>query len=350
MEHSPDPQVLRILDANWNRAAEGARVVEDFARFALEDAHLSEQMKQLRHDLAAILHPYAHQLKTMRDTQGDVGASVTTPTEYDRAGIVDVLDANLSRVEQSLRALEEFGKVVSPTLGGDMERLRYGCYRVGQALRNVTVNRDRLAETRLYVIVDGRGDAGLFAATVSDVCAAADAIQLRDKTASDRELLERALVAVRICRQTDTLCVINDRPDIAAVARADGVHVGQDEMPVSAARQIVGPNRLVGVSTHSIEQARRAVLDGADYLGCGPTFPSATKCFDAFPGVAFLAQVAGEIGLPAFAIGGIDENNIDAVVEAGITRAAVGNAVVGASDPATAARHLRQRLPQCGAL
>ena len=102
-----------------------------------------------------------------------------------------------------------------------------------------------------------------------------------------------------------TLFIINDRPDLAALARADGVHVGQEELSVKDARSIVGPETLVGVSTHSIEQARQAVLDGANYIGVGPTFPSGTKQFEQFPGVELLRAVAAEIRLPAFAIGGI---------------------------------------------
>jgi thiamine-phosphate pyrophosphorylase len=128
------------------------------------------------------------------------------------------------------------------------------------------------------------------------------------------------------------------------VTDADGVHVGQNELRVKEARAIVGPRRLVGVSTHTIEQARQAVLDGADYLGVGPVFASATKSFDSLAGLEFVRQVAAEISLPWFAIGGINAENIASVVAAGASRIAVSRAILGSEDPSAAARTLREQL------
>jgi thiamine-phosphate pyrophosphorylase len=125
---------------------------------------------------------------------------------------------------------------------------------------------------------------------------------------------------------------------------ADGVHVGQDELTVADCRTIVGGTKLVGVSTHSLAQARQATLDGADYIGCGPTFPSQTKEFEDFPGLEFLRAVQGEICIPAFAIGGINGENIGRVLETGFRRVALSGAVTAATDPAAAARSLRQML------
>src|SRR5205823_5073266 len=114
------------------------------------------------------------------------------------------------------------------------------------------------------------------------------------KSLSDRQLLERARQVRRWTRAAGVLFIMNDRPDIARLAEADGVHVGQDELPVKEVRRIVGPDVLVGVSTHNLDQVRQAILDGANYLGVGPTFPSGTKSFDEFPGRHFVRQVALE--------------------------------------------------------
>ena len=138
--------------------------------------------------------------------------------------------------------------------------------------------------------------------------------------------------------------ILNDRPDLAVLARADGVHVGQEELSVHDVRQIVGPTMLIGVSTHTIEQARQAVLDGANYLGCGPTFPSGTKHFDHFPGLDFLRQVAAEISLPAFAIGGITRENLPQVLATGFTRVAVGGAIASSAHPVDDIRHFLKQL------
>jgi thiamine-phosphate pyrophosphorylase len=145
-------------------------------------------------------------------------------------------------------------------------------------------------------------------------------------------------------RKAGVLFVVNDRPDIARLVEADGVHLGQDDLPVADARRVVGPDALIGVSTHSIAQVRQAVLDGADYIGIGPVFPSATKEFEHFPGLGFVRAATAETTLPAFALGGIGPGNLGEVVAAGARRVAVGAAVARADDPQTAARLLRAGL------
>jgi len=172
----------------------------------------------------------------------------------------------------------------------------------------------------------------------------ADVVQLREKEMPDRRLLDLALSVREWTAAADALFIINDRPDIAAACDADGVHLGQDDLEVRHARQIVGGEKLVGVSTHTIEQARQAVVDGADYLGVGPVFASQTKPFDEFPGLAFVSEVAGEITRPWFALGGINESNIAQVLEAGAERVAVSSAISSADSPAGAARALKGAL------
>jgi thiamine-phosphate pyrophosphorylase len=147
-------------------------------------------------------------------------------------------------------------------------------------------------------------------------------------------------VAQQELRPPKTLAIINDRADIAAAVDADGVHVGQANLSVKDVRTIVGPRMLVGVSTHNIAQARAAVLDGADYLGAGPTFSSKTKSFDQFAGLPYLRKVADETRLPTFAIGGITAENLPNVLATGISRIAVSAAVTATPNPACAAKEL----------
>ena len=154
-----------------------------------------------------------------------------------------------------------------------------------------------------------------------------DLIQLRAKLLTDKQLFSYAETLVEVTRSTRTLSIINDRVDLALAVGASGVHLGQDDLPIKAARQIAGPELLIGVSTHCLGQARQAVLDGADYIGVGPTFPSTTKQFENFAGLSFLQEVGNEITLPAFAIGGINLQNIAQVRETGISRIAISAAV-----------------------
>lgn len=341
---------LRVLDANANRAAEGLRVVEEFARFVLEDAFLAGRLKQLRHRLATALAclPPLERLAA-RDTPGDVGTRISTPAEYERPTLDAIVAANLERVEQALRCLEEYSKGFAPSLASSAEALRYETYSLAEPLRRGQAARDRLRDARLYVLVDGAESSDQMARRVEPLIGAGvDILQLRDKRLNDRELLERARLLRRLTAGTRTLFIVNDRPDIAALADADGVHVGQEELSVKDARSILRSSQWVGVSTHNIEQARTAVLEGADYLGCGPTFPSNTKSFSAFAGLEFLREVAREIGLPAFAIGGIEARNIHDVFATGIRRVAVSGAVWRAADPATAARLLVEQSRLAG--
>jgi thiamine-phosphate pyrophosphorylase len=197
----------------------------------------------------------------------------------------------------------------------------------------------------LYILLDGRRSPGEFAELATSLIGAgAGVLQLRDKQMNDRDLLARGRLLREVTRHTRSLYIVNDRPDVALLSDADGVHVGQDELMVRDVRRLLGTDRLVGVSTHSIDQAEQAVRDGADYIGCGPTFASTTKQFDVFPGPEYLHEVASWIRIPAFAIGGITRDNVHVVTEAGFRRVAVGAAVVGAPVPAEAARVLLAEL------
>lgn len=339
---------LRVLDAAANRLREGLRVVEDFVRFCRNDAHLSRQLKACRHDLQQILLPLEEHLAvSCRDTPGDVGTSISTGTELKRTGTEQVMRAGMQRVLESLRTLEEFGKIISPAMARQLEALRYRCYSLDRALKTLESSRQRLNGRMLYLLVSGAGDLTQLEQLVREAIAGGvDVIQLRDKQADDRTLLAAGKKIHEWTRPAGTLFIMNDRPDLAVLTQADGVHVGQEELSVRDVRRILGPAGLIGISTHSVEQARQAVLDGADYLGVGPTFPSGTKRFQEFPGLENIRQVAAEIALPWYAIGGIDASRLPQVLEAGATRVAVSAAVCQAEDPRSAARALRKVLSE----
>lgn len=329
---------MRVIDAAANRAREGLRVVEDYVRFVLDDRQLTARLKELRHELTSVLgrFPTAERMAA-RDTLGDVGTQLATPAERRRNDTASVLAANFPRLQEALRSLEEFAKILDPPASAILEQLRYQTYTLHRAIETRRASADRLQHARLYVLIDGRATAEEFVELARSIASAgAHVIQLRDKRLDDRTLLQRARLLRQITAEAGVLFIMNDRPDLAVLSRADGVHVGQEEISVKDARSIVGSEALVGVSTHSIEQARQAVLEGANYLGVGPTFPSETKQFDFFPGVALLKAVAAEIATPAFAIGGIRLDNLPVVLETGFRRVAVGAAIANAASPRTA--------------
>lgn len=337
----------RIVDASANRAREALRVLEDFVRFSLDDAFLSRHVKQLRHDLTEVLADLRPvELAASRDTLGDVGTEITTAREQVRHSLGDVVRANAKRLQEALRSLEEYGKLFGPTVGERLESVRYRAYTLERALVLGTDVRRRLEHAKLYVLLTAANCRAALDWTIAEAAAGgADVVQLREKNLSDRELLERARDVRRWTRKAGVLFMVNDRPDVARLAEADGVHLGQDDMPVREARRIVGPDAIVGVSTHTVDQVRRAVLDGASYIGVGPTFPSATKQFDELAGLEFVRAASAETTLPAFVLGGVTADNVGQVVAAGGRRVAVSAAIGQADDARAAAVTLRAALP-----
>lgn len=341
-----DISLWRTLDAAANRAAEGLRVIEDFVRYGQNDAFLTGELKSLRHELDNALRQLdrRHCLQA-RDTFHDVGTTLSGQLEQARGTWSDLLTANFKRIQQALRSLEEHAKMAGAGEGALFERLRYQTYSLEKMIAATVSASDTFPAVAVYVLIDGRTDANEFRRLVEQLLeASADVIQLRDKNLDDRTLLARAVMLVRLTRGTTTKAIINDRADIAKLALADGVHVGQEELTVQQVRSVLGVGKLVGVSTHTMEQARQAVRDGADYIGVGPTFPSRTKNFTQFAGLDLVRDVAAEFTLPAFAIGGIDLNNVSDVVSAGFKRVAVSGCVCTADAPGAVVRQLRVAL------
>jgi thiamine-phosphate pyrophosphorylase len=204
----------------------------------------------------------------------------------------------------------------------------------------VTNRHERLRSARLYLVCDERPDE--FLATV--LGAGVDIVQLRMKDASDEAIVATGQRFARAAAAHAALFVLNDRPDLVAAAAADGVHVGQDDMAVSAARAIVGPDRLIGLSTHSPAQVDRAADLDVDYIGVGPVHATPTKPGRPAVGLELVGYAAAHAAVPFFAIGGISPENVRSVRSAGAERIAVVRALTEAPDPARAARRLRQGI------
>jgi thiamine-phosphate pyrophosphorylase len=203
---------------------------------------------------------------------------------------------------------------------------------------------ERLAAARLYLVCDAVSDEVLEAALDGGV----DVLQLRMKGAGDRAVLAAAERFAGACAHHDALFILNDRPDLVAAAGADGVHVGQGDVPVARARALVGPEAILGLSTHTPEQIDRAATLGVDYIGVGPVHATPTKPGRPAVGGELVAYAAEHAQMPFFAIGGIDAGNLTAVLTAGAERIAVVRAIAGAADPGRAARALREALEAVG--
>jgi thiamine-phosphate pyrophosphorylase len=340
--------IARIVDAEINRAREAVRVVEDYCRFVLDDRFLLTEAKNMRHRVRLLAERPAIGGASIaaRDTLCDIGTGFTTSAESSRQDLFDVVVASFKRVQEALRALEEYGKLLDPVWSQDAKAMRYETYTLEKAVVTVRDSRERLASVRLCAIVTAAACSGPYEWTIDEaIRGGAGMIQLREKQMDDSSRLKQARLARAITRRTGTLLIINDRADLAQLADADGVHIGQEDLTLRDARRILGPNSLVGVSTHDLEQVRRAVLEGANYIGIGPTFPSNTKDFSGYPGLDFIREATNETTLPAFAIGGVDESNVQQLSSAGARRIAVSRALCAAQSPADIAARLTAALP-----
>jgi thiamine-phosphate pyrophosphorylase len=206
------------------------------------------------------------------------------------------------------------------------------------ALPRVVDRRDRLTTARLYLVCDARSDRFLTAALRGGV----DIVQLRLKDARDEEIARAGRRFARVCAAHGALFILNERPDLVGPAGADGVHVGQDDMSLTQARALVGPDRLVGLSTHNPAQVDAAA--GADYIGVGPVYATPTKPGREAVGLDLIEYAAARASMPFFAIGGIDDRTVNQVVAAGGGRIAVVRALVEAADPQAMARRLRRAM------
>ncbi len=346
--HAKDATVFRILDANLNRAREALRTIEDFARFIRNDATAAAQCKQARHRLTQFATQFERELLQQRDTVGDVGTTITTTEEARRLSTDAVAKAALGRLTEALRCIEEYGKMVSPTDAADVEQIRYGCYTLGQRLFERHELLQRIRTARLHVLLTASLCRHEWQRTaIATLRGGADVIQLREKELSDNELLERANWLREQTREHDASLIINDRADIAKLVDADGVHLGQDDVPPAAARQIVGPLKLVGVSTHSVSEATNPRAQAADYLGVGTMFASATKPDVGVGGPTLLSHVADAVAdVPLVGIGGVSAENVLQVVSVAPARTAVAvsQAILGAADVEAATRAMVDAL------
>jgi thiamine-phosphate pyrophosphorylase len=351
---------LRIIDANANRAREALRVLEDIARFGLDDAALSEDLKTARHDLRDALDGLGIDkgaLVANRDVGGDVGTTFSTPAELKRSGLREVGLAAASRLGEALRSIEECAKALA-TESKPFEALRYRVYDLEKRLI-LALGAGTCPQWRLCVLITG----SLCSPHPWDKVAAeaisggADCLQLREKELSAREFLARARRLVAIAREvagggTDVRgrasIVVNDRPDIAVLAGADGVHLGQSDLPVADVRSVAGFDLWTGVSTADIPQALAAVREGADMCGLGPMFQTTTARDKArISGPQYLRQYLADPVLssrPHLAIGGITPENIDLIAAAGGQGVAVSSCVCNSEDPAAVCEALRRGL------
>lgn len=337
-------KVWRVVDANLNRLSEGLRLIEDIARMIFNDAEITEQLKTIRHETVRGNNTLNTQLLQARDSTGDIGIDLRVKGEPFEKDVHEIIVANSRRAQESLRVLEEMAKLPYLNLdSGRFKKARFDLYTIEKELYSRLLRQDKIAGlSGLYIIVDSDHLNGKSHIEIAEkaIKGGARTIQLRDKHANKKALLEVAQQLRDLCSTSNVLFIVNDYLDIALAVKADGLHIGQEDLPVPLARDELPIDMLLGCSASAIQEAKQAEQEGADYIGFGSIFPTGTKSDISVTGLEALRIVKGLVNIPVVAIGGINKNNIKDVMASGASAAAVISAVASADDPEGAAREL----------
>lgn len=327
--------VFRIIDANFNRAREALRGMEEYCRFVLDDKTFTAQLKQYRHELtAAVQRLDSAKLLTSRDTDEDVGKDLAVPSQMTRLSLQDTFTAAAKRATEALRVLAEMTQLLDPLISTECQRLRFGVYALEKEVFLTATKKEKLERLMLYVLINVSTDTPAdkmlsFAAQCLD--GGADALQLRAKNIADAQFLQLAKPFVSLCNQYNALSMINDRIDIAVLSQADGVHLGQSDLSAHDVCCLQKKPMLVGNSTHNPSELQAAIQNRYDYVGVGPVFPSSTKPDIPTAGLEYLRFAANQLqhtSIKPIAIGGINPENVSEILKTGIRAIAVSSSVL----------------------
>ncbi len=340
--HKTNQDVAQLIDANLDRAREGLRVIEDWSRFGLNNKDFVIILKDCRQQLGQQHYEF---YKRARSTSTDKGAGLKHPAQSNRSHPKEIVAANFARVQEALRVLEEFTRTTHPELSKISANIRYRIYDLEIDILKATNNKLRieiLNSCRLYLIT--RPHPQLLKTVSLALKAGVTMIQFRCKEGTDSENLGLAKEIASSCKSHNSLFIVNDRIDIAIASDADGIHLGQEDIPIEIARELIGPEKIIGLSTHSVKQIESAEKESCDYLGVGPIYKTPSKKNQKSLGIDFLKKVASQIRIPWFAIGGINKVNISEINRAGAKKIALINAIMSTKDPYTASKELLEKI------
>lgn len=322
-------------------------MIEEISRFILDDKDLSTEFKNMRHLISQEAEKNYDALILSRDTENDIGIKIKNPDK--RTDIFTVFKANIKRVQEALRVLCEYGGCE----GFDtqtFETIRYKTYTLEKKMHNELQNKFnqiRLKDKKLYLVTSSdkfSNDDDFLNAVASSLKGGVQIVQLREKNSSAKRILELGKKIRELTSLFNAIFIVNDRIDIAQALDADGVHLGQDDMDIKDAREIIGHNKIIGISTHAPEQALKAVESGADYIGVGPVFETPTKAGRKAVGLEYVKWASENVSIPFYAIGGIDLSNVDEVLKNGAQNIAVVRAIINAQSPEASAQEFLQKL------
>jgi thiamine-phosphate pyrophosphorylase len=328
--------VHRILDANINRAAEGMRVLEDIARFVLENKKLSGAIKNCRHTLREQSQGIAS-----RDTSSDVGTTISTQQETNRNSLHDVATAAGNRCGEALRVIEEFLKLQNTA--NTVEEIRYEMYDLMAAVLNELGARLKQQWKLCFVLTKDDCVLAWQDTLRQTIVSGCDCVQVREKNLTTNELIIHVLKVKEITDKYDVQVIVNDRVDVLLATKVSGVHLGKNDMSIRDARTLCGSEYIIGATAHTPENIESSIMSGADYIGVGAMFKSSTKPEVKVAPLSLLKNVLAHNHL---AIGGITSTNVQELYNEGCKGVAVSYAIANSPTPEKVVAKILQREHQ----
>jgi len=326
-----DLRISQIIDANLDRAREGLRVLEDWARFGLGNEDFVIRIKNFRQILGK---NHLEIYKISRNHTKDQCKGLSHVEQIKRKSPLKLISSNSARVQEALRVIEEFSRSHNNKLSKIASEIRYEIYTLEIELLKLTTRNGAeliISENNLYSITDHREN--LLEIVEKILLGGVKIIQHRYKKGNDKNHLNEAIKIKNLCKKYDSLFIVNDRVDIALASNADGVHLGQDDIDIKTARKLLGSSKIIGVSANNSIDINKAIKDGCDYIGVGPVFKTSTKKNKEPLGLEKIKALTKDINVPCFAIGGINKLNISSLKDHGISKVAVVSGLLNAEDP-----------------
>ena len=326
-----DFRIYQIIDANLDRAREGLRVLEDWARFGLGENDFVVKIKNFRQILGK---NHLEVYKQSRNHIEDQCKGLTHQEQIKRRTPEQIISSNSGRIQEALRVIEEFSRLHNHELSKIASEIRYEIYTLEIDLLKLSKFKNSqkiLRENDLYIITDQKEN--LLEIIEEILQAGVKIIQHRFKTGTDKDHLQEAIQIKNLCKKYNSLFIINDRVDIALASNADGIHLGQDDLDLKTARKLLGYSKIIGISANNKIDISNAIKEDCDYIGIGPVFETETKKNKKPIGIEMIKTLTKDLNIPWFAIGGIKKNNISLLKCNGFKKIALVSELMNSEDP-----------------
>lgn len=319
-------KIARIIDININRFSEGMKVVEDLMRFYWQDQETLFKLRKWKNFFWQHFGQYRNQVVFARTSHQDIGRKIDFDIQK-RNKIIDVVNVNFKRCQESARVLEEIFKEASPPQSRFCKTLRFALYDIEKSfLKHININFNPL----LYVILDIATIGRQYLTDITKACidGGSTLLQLRETdVSSTRQILNDAEKIRKVIKNSNVKLIINNRFDIALAINADGIHLGKNDMPIKKVKTLFNNDMLIGMTVRNVSHAQSAEKAGANYVSVGSIFPTPTKTKIPIVGVNTLKKVSKAVSIPVIAIGGINKDNVIEVIQNGADGVAVISAV-----------------------